>query len=236
MRFPLPALPRKVPRPTLRGWRRAESLFAAAAALALAFTAIARSAARLPLGAPLDRRVEIRIHGWAAGPVLGLLKAISFFGSTIFIAAGSIAAAAVLVRIRAPRRLRALLLSVLGALVWVQIFKRVFHRARPGLFDPLTAAVGYSFPSGHSAVSAAFFGSVAGLAAASAKKRSHAIAWLGAGFAAILLVGCSRVALGVHWLTDVLGGWTIGFAWLALVFAFAERAARRRRAPAAEGR
>jgi len=219
-------------RPGPRAWHRAENLFIVTALLAVGFTALARAAVRLPLGGPLDRRLELGVHGWAAGPVLALLRAISFFGSTTFIAAGSIAVTAVLARLHAPRRLRAFLLSVVGAVIWVQLLKRFFHRARPDLFDPLAHAIGFSFPSGHSALAAAFFGSVAGLAAASAKMGRRAAAYLAGGLGAVILVGFSRVALGVHWPTDVLGGWAVGFAWLAFVFAFAERAARRARAAA----
>ncbi|HET9796058.1 MAG TPA: phosphatase PAP2 family protein [Thermoanaerobaculia bacterium] len=222
-------------RPSPRAWHQAESLFAIAAVLAVAFTALARAAARLPLGGPLDRRIELGVHGWIAAPLTAALRVVSFFGSTTFIAAGSLAVALFLGRIRAWRRLRAFLVSIAGAVIWVQLFKRFFHRARPGLFDPLAHAIGYSFPSGHSALSAAFFGSVAGLAAASAKRGRHAAAYLATGFAAVVLVGSSRVALGVHWPTDVLGGWTIGFAWLTLVFAVAEHRARRARHIAAAG-
>jgi undecaprenyl-diphosphatase len=103
----------------------------------------------------------------------------------------------------------------------------VFHRARPGLFDPLAHAIGFSFPSGHSALSAAFFGSLAGLAAASSRRRREAAGHLAAGVVMVFLVGFSRVALGVHWPSDVLAGWAVGFGWLALVFAVGERRARR---------
>jgi undecaprenyl-diphosphatase len=222
-----------VTRPTPRAWRRAEALFGLATLLAVVFTAVAVAASHLPRGGPLDRRIELDVHGWIAGPLTAVLAGLSFFGSTTFIAAGSLAVGVFLARMRAPRRLRAFLVSIVGAVLWVQILKRFFHRARPDLFDPLAHAIGYSFPSGHSAMSAAFFGSVAGLAAASAKRGRHSAAYLAAGVAAVFLVGFSRVALGVHWPTDVLGGWTIGFGWLTLVFAFAEHRARRARESAA---
>ncbi len=216
-------------RPTPRAWRRAEALFGLATLLAVAFTALTRAVADLPPGGSLDRRIELDVHGWIAAPIITALKIVSFFGSTTFIAAGSVAVAAFLARRRAPRRLRAFLFSIVGAVLWVQLLKRFFHRPRPDLFDPLAHAIGYSFPSGHSALSAAFFGSVAGLAAASATRGRDAAAYLAAGLMAVFLVGFSRVALGVHWPTDVLGGWTIGFAWLTFVFAVAEHRARQAR-------
>jgi len=223
-------------RPTPRAWHRAEALFGLATLLAVAFTALALAVSDLPLIGPLDRRLELGVHGWIASPLTAVLAAVSFFGSTTFIAAGSVAVAVFLARLRAPRRLRAFLVCIVGAVVWVQLLKRFFHRARPDLFDPLAHAIGYSFPSGHSALSAAFFGSVAGLAAASARRGRHSAAYLAAGVVAVFLVGFSRVALGVHWPTDVLAGWTVGFGWLTLVFAVAEHRARRRRESAPSGR
>ncbi|HKB70211.1 MAG TPA: phosphatase PAP2 family protein [Thermoanaerobaculia bacterium] len=212
-----------------RAWHRAELLFVITALLAFAFTLLARAAARLPHGGPLDQRIERGVHARLPAAAFALLRAVSFFGSTIFIVAGCLAVALVLGRMGARRRLHAFLLAIIGAVVWVQLFKRLFHRARPDLFDPLANAIGFSFPSGHSALAAAFFGSVAGLAAASSKRGRHAAVYLACGVAAVFLVGFSRVALGVHWPTDVLAGWAVGFGWLALVFAFAERQARRAR-------
>lgn len=212
-----------------RLWHRAEVLFAATAAFALAFVLLARTELLFPLGAGLDRRMEVRVHGWMSGPVLGVLRSVSFFGSTIFIAAGSVAMTILLAKLRARRRLQAFVASIVGAMLWVQLLKQLFHRARPGLFDPLAHAIGFSFPSGHSALSAAFFGSLAGLAAASSRRRREAAGYLAAGVVIVFFVGFSRVALGVHWPTDVLAGWAVGFCWLAFVFGIGERRARRAR-------
>jgi undecaprenyl-diphosphatase len=212
---------KSVGQPSPRSWHRAEILFAATAGFTLVFALLARFEVLFPLGASLDQRVELRVHGWMSGPVLGVLRSVSFFGSTLFIAAGSVAMTVVLAKPGARRRLQAFVASVVGAMLWVQLFKQLFHRARPDLFDPLTRALGFSFPSGHSALAAAFFGSLAGLAAASSRRRREAAAHLAAGVVIVFFVGFSRVALGVHWPTDVLAGWAIGFGWLAFVFATA---------------
>ena len=222
-------------RPTPGTWRRAEILLAAAAIFAGAFAVLARAEILFPLGLRLDQRVELRVHGWISGPILAFLRTASFFGSTPFIVAATAAVLIYLGKIRAPRRLRAFAASIAGAVVWVQVFKQLFHRDRPGLFEPLAHAIGYSFPSGHSAMSAAFFGSVAGLAATSARRRRAAAAYLAGGLGTVLVVGFSRIALGVHWPTDVLAGWAVGFGWVSLVFALAERAARKGRRAATPG-
>lgn len=216
-------------RPSARSWRLAETLFLAAAVFAFLFCLLARDQGRLALAIRVDTTVETRVHTWFQAAGIRALKAISFFGGAPFLAVATAAVAVYLARLPAPRRLRAFLLAVVGAEAWVQVLKQVFRRARPGLFDPLTRAIGFSFPSGHSTLSAAFYGAVAGLAAASCRSKRRAARSLFLGLAAIALIGFSRIALGVHWPTDVLAGWSLGFGWLAFVFAVAEARARRDR-------
>jgi undecaprenyl-diphosphatase len=213
-------------RSSARGWRLAETLFLAAAVLAFLFCLVARGQGRLALSIRVDTTVENRFHTAFQSAGIGLLRAISFFGGSPFLAVATVAVAFYLVRIGAPRRLIAFLAAVVGAEIWVQVLKQVFRRARPDLFDPLTRAIGFSFPSGHSTLSAVFYGAVAGLAAASCRSKRCSARALFLGFFATALIGLSRIALGVHWPTDVLGGWSLGFGWLALVFGVAEARAR----------
>ena len=220
-------------RSSARGWRLAETLFLAAAVLAFFFCLVAAGQGRLALSIRVDTTVETRFHTGFQSAGIGVLRAISFFGGTPFLAVATAAVAIYLVRLGAPRRLRAFLVAVIGAEIWVQALKQVFRRARPDLFDPLARAIGFSFPSGHSTLSAVFYGAVAGLAAASCRSRRCAARALFLGFLATVLIGLSRIALGVHWPTDVLGGWSLGFGWLALVFGVAEARARHLR-PASE--
>ncbi len=85
--------------------------------------------------------------------------------------------------------------------------KQVFAAPRPDLLPHLDIVHTYSFPSGHSAGNMMFFGALAMLAG----RRG---AYWGAAVA-ILLIGVSRVWLGVHWPSDVLAGWIEGLGWLA---------------------
>ena len=172
------------------GWRIAETLFLAAAMLAFLFCLIARGQGRLALSIRVDTTVETRVHTWFQSAGIGVLRAISFFGGAPFLAVATAAVAIYLFRLGAPRRLRAFLLAVVGAEVWVQVLKLVFRRARPDLFDPLTRAIGFSFPSGHSTLSAVFYGAVAGLAAASCRTRRCAARALFLGFFATSSSGC----------------------------------------------
>ncbi|EQB18265.1 phosphatase PAP2 family protein [Sphingobium lactosutens] len=85
--------------------------------------------------------------------------------------------------------------------------KQVFAAPRPDLLPHLDIVHTYSFPSGHSAGNMMFFGALAMLA-------GRCRAYWSAGVA-ILLIGVSRVWLGVHWPSDVLAGWIEGLGWLA---------------------
>lgn len=96
-----------------------------------------------------------------------------------------------------------------------QFLKYVVHRPRPEGFR-LISEVGYSFPSGHSMVSMAFYGLCAWMVWT--YERDKIIRWLCClGFATtVVIVGLSRVYLGVHYASDVIAGFCVSLAWLAI--------------------
>ena len=110
----------------------------------------------------------------------------------------------------------ALWLSVFGGLLLNRILKLVFHRARPHFDDPLLILTSYSFPSGHTMIATVFYGALA--AFVFAKRKSWPVRIFAAALAMtlIVLVAFSRVYLGAHYLSDVLGAMAEGFAWVAL--------------------
>jgi undecaprenyl-diphosphatase len=116
-----------------------------------------------------------------------------------------------------PRPLLLLAAAWGGSSLLFRLVKLLAARPRP----PLALAVhhfgGYSFPSGHATVAAATWGMLAVLAAAHRRSWPRKIAlWSAAAFIA-LFTGLSRLYLGAHWLTDVLGGWALGALWMFVV-------------------
>ena len=99
----------------------------------------------------------------------------------------------------------------------VTLVKVIVERARPDSAEALATAGGYAFPSGHSATAVALYGALALIVArhGDARVRRAAIA---AAVALSVLVGVTRVYLGVHYPTDVLAGWLLGGAVLAVVW------------------
>lgn len=101
------------------------------------------------------------------------------------------------------------------------LFKMFFHRARPD-FLMLIQAEGYSFPSGHSMTGAAFYGFLIYLSMIFCKRPWNLLLVI---FLSILiiLIGVSRIYLGVHYASDVIGGFFAGFAWLTILLFITNR-------------
>lgn len=106
-----------------------------------------------------------------------------------------------------------LIAAPLSGSIVSQVLKQVFGRARPDISLHAVEVMNPSFPSGHAMLSAVVYLTLAVLVERFTTRQQVKTYALAAGILLSLLVGCSRVYLGVHWPTDVVAGWSLGAAW-----------------------
>ena len=152
--------------------------------------------------------------------LIAVVRAVTWLGSTAMLSA-VIAATAILLAIRRCWRLAAyLLITGAGALVLDPVLKSLVGRLRPVVAHPIAHGTGNSFPSGHSLGSIICYGAVLLVFLPAARGRWRP-AFIAVAAALVALVGISRILLGVHYLSDVVGAWALGIGWLGLTaFAF----------------
>lgn len=134
------------------------------------------------------------------------------FAVCLYTAAG----AALFARRREWYWLWGLIVAVPGGLLINVILKNVFQRARPDPHHPLLMFATYSFPSGHTAGTTLLYGVLAAYAGYRMRTSSARAACVATWLLAVVLVGSSRIYLGVHFMSDVLAAVTWSLAWLAL--------------------
>ena len=186
--------------------------FAGLACAVLGFVLVALAVTH-HVTADLDVRLELFVHGFAS-PLLDLWMRLATAMGTHLVA-GYVGVASAIVCWRHGDRHAALRLVVAtaGAMVLNHVLKVAFARERPMLFEVIVRPESYSFPSGHTAVSTAVYGALATSWAEHRPRHrvaTYLLAALGVG-----LIALSRVYLGVHWPTDILGGALVGLAILA---------------------
>jgi len=181
----------------------------------------------------LDTAAARNLHGWVreSPHLVSGLKILTFFGSPPWLWL-LVAPAALFTWRRHHARLAVfLVVTTLGGGLLDTIVKVAVDRPRPSLVDPVATAHGKSFPSGHSMSSVIVYGALL-LVFLPVVTRRLRPALIGAAVSLVAAIGFSRLALGVHYITDVLGGYVLGLAWLAAsVAAFSTWRVERGRAP-----
>jgi undecaprenyl-diphosphatase len=171
----------------------------------------------------LDRKILLALRNPAdlsdpIGPrwLEETMRDITGLGSVFTITFVTLSAVAYLALTRRHRIAAFVLGAIGGGLLVSTVLKMFYHRPRPDLvphgMDVFTA----SFPSGHAMMSAIAYLTLATLLARVDQNRSVKVLILLLGVGTTLLVGASRIYLGVHWPSDVLAGWCIGAAWASL--------------------
>ena len=106
-----------------------------------------------------------------------------------------------------------LVAAAIGAQVTAEVIKHYVNRPRPLLVPHLDLVYSTSFPSGHAVMSPTVYFTLAALVSAIATQSATRSVVFGAATLMIATIGVSRVYMGVHWPSDILGGWMIGSAF-----------------------
>lgn len=180
----------------------------------------------------VDLWIRNAIHGHAVPGLTTVMVVASRWGAPGVLAAFGVVAALVFLMEGWRRAALLVLLTMAGAGILDALLKHLYGRARPlPLFGFYPSPHSYSFPSGHALFATCFFGGVAVLASHRFRHPATQVAiWLVA-VLAIALIGISRIYLGVHYPTDVLGGLAAGAVWVGTVALVDRLAERRRRRP-----
>ncbi len=215
-------------------------LTAGMALLALATWLFALLAADVPGAeglAAFDVRISQWLHERASDPAWRPLTLLMLALTHVHGMAGMALLAAALGWLMWRRGQRywlvALALAVPGGMGLNVVLKHVYQRARPVFEEPLVSLPTYSFPSGHTSSATLFYGVLAcWLVMTAARLHTRVLATCGAALM-VLLVGASRIYLGAHYPTDILGAMLEGAGWLAVCITGVSTWRRRRegRAP-----
>jgi membrane-associated phospholipid phosphatase len=163
-----------------------------------------------------DVQLSNWLHAHSSPLLTKAMFVATFFGSTVTVTCIAVALGLYLLWLRRLCWLAALVTSVAGGGLLNKTLKYVFHRPRPHFDDPILTLTSYSFPSGHTMLATVLYGVVAAyLVARTEDWWKRALIILSAGLL-IVLVGFSRIYLGAHYLSDVMGALAEGLAWLSL--------------------
>lgn len=163
-----------------------------------------------------DAQLSTWLHTHGSTQLTTALLVVTSLGSTVPVSCIAVAAGLYLLWRRQPYWLAAIWLSVFGGMLLNKLLKYVFHRPRPHFNDPILALTSYSFPSGHTMAATVLYGVLAALLVTKIKRPGFRVLVVLSASFLIALVGFSRMYLGAHYLSDVLGAIAEGLAWLSL--------------------
>jgi undecaprenyl-diphosphatase len=177
-----------------------------------------------------DRRIVLALRDpadpsapWGPAWLQEAARDVTSLGSIIVLAIVTLAAAGYL--FLASKRAAAwlMLIAVFGGIALSDLLKAAFDRPRPDFVTHAARVFTASFPSGHASLSAITYLTIAALLARSQSSLRIGVYFMALAVSLTVLIGVSRIYLGVHYPTDVLGGWCIGVAWAIACWTLAAR-------------
>lgn len=213
--------------------RRILFVFLLLAGAALAFLAIASEVAEGDTLA-LDRRLLLALRdpadlGTPVGPrwLRQAMGDVTALGGVTLLTIITTCAAGYLLAARKAMTALFLVCSVVSGVAVNTLLKSTYLRLRPDVVPHLVEVQTASFPSGHAMNSAVTYLTLGALLASAEKSRPVRIYLMALAIALTLIIGVSRIYLGVHWPSDVLAGWCVGGSW-AIACSLVSRTLQRR--------
>ncbi|MEU4688288.1 phosphatase PAP2 family protein [Actinoplanes sp. NPDC023714] len=165
----------------------------------------------------LDTDVANGLNGWASGSetTVKVLQQISSAGGRGFMIPLVALLVLLLIIRKQPRPALYMVVAGAGALILDPSLKALIGRLRPVVEVPVAQAPGNSFPSGHALGSMVVYGMIVLVFLPAVRRRWRPVL-IGAAAVLVAAIGFTRIALGVHFLSDVLGGWLLGIAWIGV--------------------
>jgi membrane-associated phospholipid phosphatase len=182
-----------------------------------------------PLAGP-DHQFAVWFHAHLTNTFVAILRAFCEPGSSEWIGVVLFFVALFFVWKRWWPSLVTLIVAVPGGMMLNELLKVLVHRPRPFVTGQFVDWSGYSFASGHTIGATLLYGQLALFIVPSIKDRRWRALTISGVVLIVLLVGFGRIALGAHYLTDVLAGIVFGMLWLALCL-IAGKPMRRNRLP-----
>lgn len=166
-----------------------------------------------------DEMVLLWVHWYSPEWLGGVMRFVTFLGYHWVVLPLLVLAGYAFYR--KGRRISAalLIISTIGGIVLTSVLKNVFERARPDLFESGYVESSYSFPSGHATMAVGFYGTLTLLVVWRMRGLRRWAGVLG-GLVLVLLIGFSRMYLGVHYPTDVLAGFLAAPVWVSSIGLF----------------
>lgn len=189
--------------------------------VALVLAVVAMALTWFVLHGDAEAAVDVPVMDWVVDHRVDALtpaaKVITHSGGTIAMWSAAILACAVLAKRRQWPEVTLVAVAGAGSALLIPLLKSVIDRDRPPVADRLVTVTSHSYPSGHALGSAVVVGVIGAVVIATLHRPGPRSAAAAAAATFVVLVGLSRVYLGVHWPTDVLAGWTIGLLWLTIM-------------------
>jgi membrane-associated phospholipid phosphatase len=183
-----------------------------------------------------DRALDDYLHTRATPPLTTFFLIVTAFGSIEAIVLVGVVVGGILAWGRRWLLLGSWLAAVAGSAVLNQLLKGLFERPRPYFEHPLLIETSYSFPSGHAMESFVVYGMLAYFAVLALRSWKARVAVVCGAALLVVLIGFSRMYLGVHYFSDVLAGYAAGGVWLSALITGVETIRRSKKEAKTGGR